>query len=63
MSTTKLENRATAARDVERVCLKEDIWARFRFYELTGKHELDKTSAVCKPASQILWIYNEVEEH
>lgn len=28
--------------------LKADIWAHFGFYEITGKHELDKTHAVCK---------------
>lgn len=28
--------------------LKADIWAHFGFYEVTGKHELDKTHAVCK---------------
>ncbi|XP_053569082.1 zinc finger BED domain-containing protein 4-like [Bombina bombina] len=28
--------------------LKASIWAHFGFYEHTGKHELDKTHAVCK---------------
>lgn len=28
--------------------MKADIWAHFGFYEITGKHELDKTHAVCK---------------
>ena len=28
--------------------LKADLWAHFRFYELVGKHKLDKTSAVGK---------------
>lgn len=28
--------------------LKADIWAHFGFYELTGKHEMDKMYTVCK---------------
>ena len=28
--------------------LKADFRVHFRFYELAGKHELDKTHAVCK---------------
>lgn len=45
---------AERGRDLQRVTktststLKADIWAHFGFYELTGKHELDKTHAVCK---------------
>ncbi len=28
--------------------IKADIWAHFGFYEQPGKHDLEKTHAVCK---------------
>ncbi len=27
---------------------RDDIWAHFGFYEQSGKHDLEKTHAVCK---------------
>ncbi len=37
--------------------LKADIWAHFVFYEQPGKHNLEKTHAVCKSChAQIKYV-------
>ncbi|XP_055068182.2 E3 SUMO-protein ligase ZBED1-like [Misgurnus anguillicaudatus] len=39
--------------------LKADVWAHFGFFEHAGKHELDKTHAVCKACrAQIKYLGN-----